>query len=163
MPADGIVERQIKLAVKSAMIEGGISAGVYAGTIAATIGSLGGASPIAVPAGVATFMVDLTYITQLQLRLAHDIAVIYRVPLDVEDPEDMMKLVRVAFGIKAGEIARGGLVKFAPGLVRQVLKKYYSERSSPPREASRSSGSTSCNAMSSSSPSPTSGSPSPSS
>jgi hypothetical protein len=34
----------------------------------------------------------------------------------------MMKLVRVAFGIKAGEVARGG-TRFVPGLVRQVLKK----------------------------------------
>ncbi|ROP35236.1 hypothetical protein [Saccharothrix texasensis] len=125
VPADGIVGQQIALAAKYAMLEGGISAGAYAATIAATVGSLGGASPLTVPAGVATFMVDLTFITQLQLRLAHDIAVIYRIPLDVDDPEDMMKLVRVAFGIKAGEVARGSL-KFVPGLVRQVLKKYYS-------------------------------------
>lgn len=125
VPADGIVGQQIKLAGKYAMIEGGISASLYTGTVAATIGSLGGASPATVPAGVVTFMVDLTYITQLQLRLAYDIAVIYRISLDVDDPEDMLKLVRVAFGIKAGEVARGSM-KFVPGLVRQVLKKYYS-------------------------------------
>lgn len=124
VPADGIVGKQIKLAAKYAMIEGGLSASLYTGTIAATIGSAGGASPATVPAGVATFMLDLTYITQLQMRLAHDIAVIYRIPLDVTDPEDMMKLIQVAFGIKAGEITRGGL-RFVPGLVRQVLKKYY--------------------------------------
>lgn len=125
VPADGIVGKQIKLAAKYAMIEGGISASLYTGTIAATIGSLGGASPATVPAGVVTFMVDLTFITQLQMRLAHDIAVIYRIPLDVNDPEDMMKLVRVAFGIKAGEVARTSM-RFVPGVVRQVLKKYYS-------------------------------------
>ncbi|MEU5341081.1 MULTISPECIES: hypothetical protein [unclassified Streptomyces] len=125
VPADGIVGRQIQLAAKNAMIQGGITSSLYTGTIAVTIGSLGGASSVAVPAGVVTFMVDLTYITQLQMRLAYDIAVIYRIPLDMDDPEDMMKLVRVAFGIKAGEVARGGM-KFVPGLVRQVLKKYYS-------------------------------------
>ncbi|GHJ52919.1 hypothetical protein Nm8I071_22260 [Nonomuraea sp. TT08I-71] len=125
VPADGIVGQQIKLAAKYAMIEGGITSSLYTGTIVATIGSLGGASPAAVPAGVVTFMVDLTFITQLQMRMAYDIAVLYRIPLDVDDPEDMMKLIRVAFGIKAGEVARGGM-KFVPGLVRQVLKKYYS-------------------------------------
>ncbi|MFF3014856.1 hypothetical protein [Streptomyces sp. NPDC057939] len=125
VPADGIVGKQIKLAAKNAMIQGGITSTLYTGTVAATVGSLGGASPAAVPAGLLTFMVDLTYITQLQMRLAHDIAVIYRIPLDVDDPEDMMKLVRVAFGIKAGEVARSG-TRFIPGLVRQVLKKYYS-------------------------------------
>ncbi|MDX2395024.1 MULTISPECIES: hypothetical protein [unclassified Streptomyces] len=125
VPADGIVGQQIKLAAKNAMIQGGITSSLYTGTVAATVGSLGGASPAAVPAGLVTFMVDLTYITQLQMRLAHDIAVIYRIPLDVDDPEDMMKLVRVAFGIKAGEVARSG-TRFVPGLVRQILKKYYS-------------------------------------
>ncbi|UFR04451.1 hypothetical protein KBP30_26270 [Streptomyces sp. Go40/10] len=125
VPADGIVEKQIRLAAKNAMVEGGITASLYNGAIVATIGSLGGASPATAPAGFVTFMVDLTYLSQLQMHLAYDIAVLYRVPLDVEDPEDVMKLVRVAFGIKAGEVARGGL-KFVPGLVRQVLKKYYS-------------------------------------
>jgi hypothetical protein len=125
VPADGIVEQQIKLAAKYAMLEGGLTSSVYTGTIAATIGSLGGASPATVPAGAVTFMIDLTYLSQLQMRLAHYIAVIYRIPLDVDDPEDMMKLVRVAFGIKAGEVARSSL-KFVPGAVRQVLKKYYS-------------------------------------
>ncbi|GGS45573.1 hypothetical protein [Streptomyces cinerochromogenes] len=125
VPADGIVEKQIRLAAKNAMVEGGITASLYNGAIVATIGSLGGASPATAPAGFVTFMVDLTYLSQLQMRLAYDIAVLYRVPLDVEDPEDVMKLVRVAFGIKAGEVARGGL-KFVPGMVRQVLKKYYS-------------------------------------
>lgn len=125
VPADGIVGKQIKLAAKYAMLEGGISASLYTGTIAATIGTLGGASPATVPAGVVTFMVDLTFITQLQMRLTHDIAVIYRIPLDVNDPEDMMKLVRVAFGIKAGEVARTSM-RFVPGVVRQILKKYYS-------------------------------------
>ncbi|GAA1376647.1 hypothetical protein [Catellatospora chokoriensis] len=125
MPADGIVEQQIKLAAKNAMIQGGITASLYTGTIAATVGSLGGASPAAVPAGIATFMVDLTYITWLQMRLAYDIAVIYRISLDVDDPEDMMKVVRVAFGVKSGEVARSSM-KFVPSLVRQVLKKYYS-------------------------------------
>jgi hypothetical protein len=36
-----------------------------------------------------------------------------------------MKLVRVAFGMEAGEVARSSM-KFVRGLVRQVLKKYYS-------------------------------------
>ncbi len=125
VPADGIVGKQIKLAAKYAMVEGGLSASLYTGTIAATIGTLGGASPASVPAGVATFMVDLTFITQLQMRLAHDIAVLYRIPLDVNDPEDMMKLIRVALGIKAGEVARTSM-RFVPGVVRQVIKKYYS-------------------------------------
>ncbi|MFZ2502750.1 MAG: hypothetical protein WAW88_08785 [Nocardioides sp.] len=127
VPADAIVDQRIKMASRYAAIEGGISAGAYTATVAATIGSLGGASPATVPAAIATVMVDVTYITQLQLRLAYDIAVLYRVPLDVSDPEDLWKLIRVAFTIKSGEVAREGVVKVVPALMRPLIKRYYSK------------------------------------
>jgi len=71
-------------------------------------------------------MVDVAFVTRLQLRLAYDIAVLYRVPLDLSDPEDMWKLIRVAFTIKSGEAVRGGVVKAVPALVRPVIKRFYS-------------------------------------
>jgi hypothetical protein len=80
----------------------GLSAGACSAAIAATLGSLGGASPATVPAAVATMMADVAFITRLQLRLAYDVAVLYRVPLDLSDPDDMWKLIRVAFTIKRG-------------------------------------------------------------
>ena len=127
VPADGIVDQRIKMAARYAAIEGGVSASAYTGAIAATIGSAGGASPIVVPAAVATVMVDVAYITQLQLRLAYDIAVLYRVPLDLSDPDDLWKLIRVAFTIKGGEVAREGVVKVVPVLVRPLIKRFYSK------------------------------------
>lgn len=114
------------MAARYAAIEGGLSASAYTGTIALTLGSAGGASPLTVPAAVATVMVDIVYITQLQLRLAYDIAALYRVPLDMDDPEDLWKLIRVAFTIKGGELAREGAVKFIPAAVRPLLKRYFS-------------------------------------
>lgn len=126
VPVDAIVEQRIKLASKYAAIEGGLSAGAYTATVAATIGSLGGASPATVPAAAASMMVDVAYITRLQVRLAYDIAVLYRVPLDVSDPEDLWKLIRVAFTIKSGEAANKGAVKVAPALVRPLIKRFYS-------------------------------------
>lgn len=126
MPADGIVEQRIKMAARYAAIEGALSASAYTGAVAATIGSAGGASPATVPAAVVTVMVDVGYITQLQLRLAYDIAVLYRVPLDVSDPDDLWKLIRVAFTIKGGEVAREGVVKVVPALMRPLIKRFYS-------------------------------------
>ena len=126
VPADGIVDQRIKMAARYAAIEGGLSASAYTVAIVATIGSLGGASPATVPAAVATFMVDLAFITQLQLRLAYDIAVLYRVPLDTSDPDDLWKLIRVAFTIKSGEFVREGVIKAVPPLMRQMIKKSYS-------------------------------------
>jgi hypothetical protein len=127
VPADVIVDQRIKMAARYAALEGGLSAGAYTATVAATIGSLGGASPATVPAAVATMMVDVAFVTQLQLRLAYDISVLYRVPLDVHDPEDLWKLIRVAFTIKGGEAAREGATKAVPALVRPLIKRFYSK------------------------------------
>ncbi|MFF2788980.1 hypothetical protein ACFVT6_19835 [Streptomyces sp. NPDC058049] len=126
VPADAVVEQRIKMAARYAALEGGLSAGAYSAAVVATIGSLGGASPATFPAAVATVMVDVAFITRLQLRLAYDIAVLYRVPLDLSDPDDMWKLIRVAFTIKSGEVVREGVVKAVPVFVRPVIKRFYS-------------------------------------
>ena len=69
------------MAARYAALEGGLSAGAYTAAIAA-------------------------FITRLQLRLDYDVAVLYRVPLDPSDPDDMWKLIQVAFTIKSGQVAK---------------------------------------------------------
>jgi hypothetical protein len=125
VPADAIVDQRIKMAARYAAIEGGLSAGAYTAAIVVTLGTLGGAAVGAVPAAIVTVMVDVAFITQLQIRLAYDIAVLYRVPLDVSDPEDLWKLIRVAFTIKSGEVVREGITKFVPAMMRPVIKTFY--------------------------------------
>lgn len=126
VPADAIVDQRVKMAARFAALEGGLSAGAYTATVAATIGSLGGASAATVPAAVATVMVDVAFISQLQMRLAYDIAVLYRIPLDPTDPEDMWKLIRVAFTVKGGEVTREGVAKAVPAVMRPLIKRFYS-------------------------------------
>ena len=82
-------------------------------------------APVTVPAALTTVMVDVAFTTRLQLRLAHDIAVLYRVPLDTSDPDDLWKLIRVAFTVKSGEALREGVVKAVPALMRPVIKRFY--------------------------------------
>jgi tellurite resistance protein len=125
LPADAVVQARIQLAARYASIGGGLTAAAYTGAVAATIGSGGGASPLALPAGAAGFVVDLTYTTQLQLRLAYDISALYRVPLDMNDPEDLWKLIRVAFAIKAGEASQGFALKMVPAIMRPLMKKIF--------------------------------------
>jgi tellurite resistance protein len=125
VPADVIVDQRIKMASRYAALEGGLSAGAYTAAIVATLGTLGGASPATVPAAISTLVIDLAFVTQLQLRLAYDIAVLYRVPVDVTDPDDLWKLIRVAFTIKSGEAAREGVLKIVPAMARPLIKRYY--------------------------------------
>src|SRR5690606_31170247 len=66
---------------------------------------------------------DLVFTTQIQLRLAHDISVLYGVQLDMDDPEDLWQLIRVAFVVEAGDAGRGVAAKAVSAFVRPVLKK----------------------------------------
>ncbi|MFC8596835.1 hypothetical protein [Isoptericola sp. NPDC057191] len=126
VPPDAIVDQRIKMATRYAAIEGGLSASAYTAAIVATLGSLGGASPATVPAAVATMMVDVAFMTNLQIRLAYDIAVLYQVPLNLDDPDDLWKLIRVAFTIRGGEVVRESAIKAVPAFVRPLLKRFYS-------------------------------------
>lgn len=125
-PADVIVDQRIKMAARYAAIEGGLSASAYSAAVVATIGSAGGASPLTLPAAAVTFVIDLAFTTQLQIRLAHDIAVLYRVPIDISDPDDLWKLIRVALSIKGGEMLTDGVMKAVPVIVRPLLKRIFS-------------------------------------
>lgn len=122
LPRDLVAEQRIALAKKYAGIAGGLNASVYSGAVAATVGSGGGASPISMPAGAASFVVDVAFLSDLQLKLAYDLSVLYDHPVDTGDPEDLYDLLRVAFGVKASEVFRGGLTKLAPEAVRVGVK-----------------------------------------
>ena len=126
LPADAVIRTRIQLAARYASIEGAISAGAYTGAVAATLGTGGGSSPLTLPAAGVSFVLDLIFTSQLQLRLAYDISVLYRVPLDLEDPEDLWKLIRVAFAIKGAEAGRGAIGKGIPVLVRPIVKRIFS-------------------------------------
>jgi hypothetical protein len=125
-PAEQVVAARIQRAARLASIEGGISAGAYTGAVAASIGTGGGASPLTLPAAGISFVLDLLFVSHLQLRLAHDICVLHQVPLDVQDPEDLWKLVRVAFSIKGEEAGRGAIGKGVPVLVRPIVQRIMS-------------------------------------
>ena len=125
-PAERVVGARIQRAARLASIEGGISAGAYTGAVAASIGTGGGASPLTLPAAGISFVLDLLFVSHLQLRLAHDICVLHQVPLDVKDPEDLWKLVRVAFAIKGEEAGRGAIGKGVPVLVRPIVQRIMS-------------------------------------
>lgn len=78
---------------------------------------------VTLPAAATTFMADLFFLSQLQLRVVHDLSVLYRQPGDLDDPEDLLALIRIAFGIKAGERLQNAVLKLAPEATRFVIKR----------------------------------------
>jgi tellurite resistance protein len=125
LSADAMVQARIDQAARSGSIEGALTAGAYNGALAATLGSRGAASPVSLPAAGASFVLDLLFMSNLQLRLAYDIAVICGVPLDLDDPEDLWRLVRVAFVIEGRASRWEGLGKRAPSFIQPALLKIF--------------------------------------
>lgn len=123
MSTEAMVQARIELAARYASVEGALTAGAYTGAVAATLGSRGAASPVALPAAGVSFVLDLLFMSNLQLRLAYDIAVISGVPLDLDDPEDLWRLIRVAFVIKGRATRWEAFGKSAPLVVRPILVK----------------------------------------
>jgi hypothetical protein len=73
--------------------------------------------------GAAAFATEISIIVSIQLHLAYDLFVLYHLPVDVDDPEQMQEVVGVAFGIKSAEFAGQALQKLIPQLVPQLLRK----------------------------------------
>jgi hypothetical protein len=126
LPPDAVVDARIKMASNYASIAGAITSTAYSGAVVATIGSRGGASRLTVPAGAASFAVDLVYTSYLQLRMTYDISVLYGVPINIKDPDDTWKLVKLAFGIRAGETVNQAAMKAIPAFIRPLIKKIFS-------------------------------------
>ena len=122
LPPDAIVDLRIALAKKYAAISGGTTGAAYTAAVAATIGTAGGASPVMIPGAIVTLVADLGYTSLLQLRLAHDISVLYGHPLDYQDPQDLIDLINLAFGVEAGETLHRGLQRLSPEFVRVFIK-----------------------------------------
>ena len=123
--ADAMIRARIELAARYASMEGALTAGAYTGAVAAALGSRGTASPVALPAAGVSFMLDLLFMSNLQLRLAYDIAIISGVPLDLEDPGDLWRLIRVAFVIKGRPSRWEALGKGTPFAVPPILLKIF--------------------------------------
>ena len=121
VPTDVIVERQIELAQKYAAISGGMTAGAYSAAVVSSFGTAG----LTVPVAVMSFITDVFVTTQIQLRLAYDMAVLYGVPVNLNDPEDLFDLIRVAFGVKAGEVFQQAIGKLSPEATKQAVKSVF--------------------------------------
>jgi len=125
LPAEEMIRDRIESAARYASMEGALTAGAYNGALAATLGSRGTAAPVTLPAAGVSFVLDLLSMSNVQLRLAYDIAVISGVPLDLDDPEDLWRLIRVAFVIEGRASRWEDLGRRAPAFVGPILLKIF--------------------------------------
>lgn len=123
LPPDEIADKLTSVTVRYATIAGGIT-GVTAS--AGQISSLisGGMSLTLM---VGSIGAEMLYLARIQMRLVLDLAVVYDLQLDVDDPEDIMMIFGYALGIAPTElIGKGAQVATKTGTT-QAIKKYVSK------------------------------------
>jgi uncharacterized protein (DUF697 family) len=101
LPTDEIAARTIERTRRRAAIEGALTATAHTAAVGITLGAGWASMPLTLPVGLAAFAADMFYRSMLQLRLAYDMSLLYGRELDLDDSEDVLDLIRVAFGVKA--------------------------------------------------------------
>lgn len=83
---------------------------------------------IALPANIAVFVTavaaELLWITKCQLQLVANLGVLYEVPLDVNDPEDIITILEFASGGAARELLGKQVTKISGVLTKSAIRKY---------------------------------------
>ena len=116
LPTDAIASKLCEMAQKMSALAGAGSGAAASAAVLATAG-------IATPAAIATIMGEVYFTVRLQMRLVHDLHLLYGTPIDANDPEDLMAIFATAYGVKAAEV--GGLVgkTIAPEAARANLRR----------------------------------------
>jgi uncharacterized tellurite resistance protein B-like protein len=127
-----VCQTRIEAAKRRAALEGTLTSDAFNGTVRSLLDPESTSEDVVLPDSVKPFVADLLFTTSLQLRLAHDLCVIFGRSPDLDDPWDLFDLVRIAFGAKAGdvvlnylkvvhpEVATRGLDRSIPDLVEAV-------------------------------------------
>ncbi|MBE9155163.1 TerB family tellurite resistance protein [Cyanobium sp. LEGE 06113] len=113
LPTDAIASKLCELAEKNAAAAGGLS-----GASASAAVLTGG---MTLPAAITAVMVEVLFTVRLQLRLAYDLHLLYGIPLDASDPEELTRLFAVVYGIKVAEVGGLGVKAFGPEVARAQL------------------------------------------
>ena len=124
-----IASKLISLSAKNASLLGGITgAAITADEIIAI--ATGGEGGIGLPANIAIAVTALSaeaiVLIRIQLKLIAELAKLYEVPLDPEDPEDILIIFGYAVGGAAVEELGKLGVKIGGKLTERSIKKYIS-------------------------------------
>jgi len=113
LPTDAVAGKLCQLAEQAAGIAGSLSGAAASGAVF-TAGA-------AIPATVLAVMGEVLYTIRLQLRLVYDLHLLYGIPLDTSDPEDLMAIFAVVYGIKLAEVGGIGAKALGPEVMRAQL------------------------------------------
>ena len=123
LPPDEIADILISVTVKYATIAGAITGAAATANQIAALSSAG--MTIAVMAGA--IGAEMVYLARIQMRLVLDLSDVYDLPLDPDDPEDILMIFGYAMGVAPAEMLGKGLQVAARGGTQYAVKKYVSK------------------------------------
>ena len=113
LPTEAVAAKLCEMAEQTAAIAGSLSGAAASGAVL-TAGA-------AVPMAVTAIMAEVLYTIRLQLRLVYDLHLLYGIPLDAADPEDLLGLFAVVYGVKLAEVGGIGAKTLGPEVMRAQL------------------------------------------
>ena len=123
LPPDEIADTLISVTARYAAVAGVITGSLTSSSQIAAIPSSG------LSLGVVTGAIgmEMVYLSVMQLRLVLDLCVIYKVPVNMEDPEDILRVIGYALGVSPTGLVGHGLQKVSKTLTERAIKKYISK------------------------------------
>ncbi len=123
LPRDEIADKLISVTIRYATVAGGVAGAATTASMITTLTSFGMTAALA----VGTIGAEMFYLARIQMRLVLDLAVLYDLQLDTEDPEDILMIFGYAMGIAPTEMLGKGVQYATANVTAYAVKKYISK------------------------------------
>jgi tellurite resistance protein len=113
LPTDAVAGKLCEMAEQAAAIAGSLSGAAASGAVL-TAGA-------GIPVAVTAVMGEVLFTIRLQLRLVFDIHLLYGIPLDAGDSEDLLGIFAIVYGVKLADIGGVAAKTLGPEVIRAQL------------------------------------------
>ena len=130
LDTDEIAKKLIKVAARNSAILGGV-----VGTVVSTdeivailtAGEGGIGLPVNISIALAAIAAEAVVLVRMQLQLVANLAKLYGVPLNPDDPEDILIILAYALGGSVAELAGKAGMKIGGKITEKVIRKHISK------------------------------------
>lgn len=113
LPTEAVAGKLCEMAEQISAIAGSLSGAAASGAVL-TAGA-------GVPVAVTAVMGEVMFTIRLQLRLVYDLHLLYGIQLDANDPEDLLSVFAVVYGVKLAGVVGVRAKALAPEVMRAQL------------------------------------------
>ena len=123
LPPDDIADKLISVVTRTAAVTGGVAGVATSAAQVATLSTAGLTSALL----VSSIGGEMIYLARMQMRLVLDLAVVYDVELDPDDPEDVLLVFGYALGVSPTGVVSKFAQQAAGHATKRAVRKYISK------------------------------------